>query len=154
MYNKFQDLINLTPQNKLYSVVVIITVIFMYYLFTVDIYTIFITKGYYKDNMLYMSVEYNDTSKVNDAVVMSINNDKVKFKINNIGEIKLDEHNLVNYQDYIIDLDKQYKNNELLDIKMYYNKERVYKKLLGKIIWKEYDENIIGIWIKPNKRWY
>lgn len=134
MYNKFQDLINLTPQNKLYSVVVIITVIFMYYLFTVDIYTIFITKGYYKDNMLYMSVEYNDTSKVNDAVVMSINNDKVKFKINNIGEIKLDEHNLVNYQDYIIDLDKQYKNNELLDIKMYYNKERVYKKLLGKII--------------------
>ena len=134
MYNKFQDLINLTPQNKLYSVVVIITVIFMCYLFTVDIYTIFITKGYYKDNMLYMSVEYNDTSKVNDAVVMSINNDKVKFKINNIGEIKLDEHNLVNYQDYIIDLDKQYKNNELLDIKMYYNKERVYKKLLGKII--------------------
>ncbi len=134
MYNKFQDLINLTPQNKLYSVVVIITVIFMCYLFTVDIYTIFITKGYYKDNMLYMSIEYNDTSKVNDAVVMSINNDKVKFTINNISEIKLDEYNLVNYQDYIIDLDKQYKNNELLDIKMYYNKERVYKKLLGKII--------------------
>ena len=134
MYNKFQDLINLTPQNKLYSVVVIITVIFMCYLFTVDIYTIFITKGYYKDNMLYMSIEYNDTSKVNDAVVMSINNDKVKFTINNISEIKLDEYNLINYQDFIIDLDKQYKNNELLDIKMYYNKERVYKKLLGKII--------------------
>ena len=134
MYNKFQDLINLTPQNKLYSVVVIITVIFMYYLFTVDIYTIFITKGYYKDNMLYMSIEYNDTSKVNDAVVMSINNDKVKFTINNISEIKLDEYNLINYQDFIIDLDKQYKNNELLDIKMYYNKERVYEKLLGKII--------------------
>lgn len=154
MYNKFQDLINLTPQNKLYSVVVIITVIFMCYLFTVDIYTIFITKGYYKDNMLYMSIEYNDIPKVNDAVVMSINNDKVKFTINNISEIKLDEYNLVNYQDYIIDLDKQYKNNELLDIKMYYNKERVYEKLLGKIIWKEYDENIISIWIKPNKRWY
>ena len=154
MYNKFQDLINLTPQNKLYSVVVIITVIFMYYLFTVDIYTIFITKGYYKDNMLYMSIEYNDIPKVNDAVVMSINNDKVKFTINNISEIKLDEYNLINYQDFIIDLDKQYKNNELLDIKMYYNKERVYEKLLGKIIWKEYDENIISIWIKPNKRWY
>lgn len=134
MYNKFQDLINLTPQNKLYSVVVIITVIFMYYLFTVDIYTIFITKGYYKDNMLYMSIEYNDIPKVNDAVVMSINNDKVKFTINNISEIKLDEYNLINYQDFIIDLDKQYKNNELLDIKMYYNKERVYEKLLGKII--------------------
>ena len=61
-----------------------------------------------------------------------------KYQINNISELKIDEIRMINYQTYELVINATFKQNEIIKITIYYNKERIIDKLCRLFFRKEY----------------
>lgn len=94
-----------------------------------EIYDTQTFKGISKENNIYLHIPiiYSDTFK-NGSYIM-INKDKRYFEIESISEILVDESSFLQYQEYVLKTDKEFKDNEILILTIYYNKEKILDKI-------------------------
>ncbi len=136
-YN-YYNLMHLNPRNYLLTLLIVVleTLIFSHVLFK-EVYS---RKNYYavfKDGYLYLNIDIDNTDAVNHGKYLNISGKKYEYKINNIGDLQVDEIKVVNYQTYELVINDSFKQNELQEITIYYNKERIINKLLKVFFGKE-----------------
>ncbi len=134
MFNNYQNILDLKVKSILYYLIVTTFVLFIAYILNFKTYSTYYTKGFYQEKNIYIKALLGEENKISKGSKMIINNKRTKYKINEISDVMLDSDNLLNYQVYKLEVATKYKENEILDIKIYYDKEKIYKKLLNKII--------------------
>lgn len=98
------------------------------YIINIKISDVYNTFGYVEENMLNINVPLTYSDTLNKMEFIKINDEKTDLEILNISEILVDKENLINYQ--VISLDgSRYKENQLMKVTIYYNKEKVWQKL-------------------------
>ncbi len=93
---------------------------------------IIITKN--KKNMkIYVYSEINNTENIINSNFMKIKSKNYDFHVHKIGNYELAENNSLAFQKIEINMDlprKYQKNNLVIPVKIFTNKQRIYKKIL------------------------
>lgn len=132
MYNNYQRLLNIKCHKlSMLLIVFILLIIFSIYLGNLEVYERYNLMGIYKENYLYVNVPLENSDTIIKAEYLCINRKKYKFKISNISDLLYDYSLNVNYQEIIMNIEKVFLENELVNITFYYNKEKLYKKIIN-----------------------
>lgn len=108
----------------LFLVIIILSLLLKVY----DTYTIY---GVYCDNKLLVDVETTNSDFVTGGTFIKINNNNYEYKVDSISSLKV--ANNVNYNEYEILIPKTFKENEVIKITFYKNKEILIKKIVKTI---------------------
>ena len=116
---------------KYFSIsIVIIGILMITLLLSIFIktYTSYQTLGIYMQGVIVVSVPIENSDAVNNGDYLTINGKQFKYKIEDISELQVVNFN--NYQDYYININKNFRNNEVVKITFYYDKQIVLKKIM------------------------
>lgn len=102
----------------------VITFILSFILKTYDTYH---TLGIYQDELV-VSIPLENSDAVNNGYYLTINNQDYKYQINKVSEMQAINYN--NYQDYYLNINKTFQQNEVVEITFYYNKEKLIEKIM------------------------
>ncbi|MEG0794424.1 MAG: hypothetical protein RSG95_01375 [Bacilli bacterium] len=130
MYNNYQKLLKIKHHNY-FLLIVIITLIsvFICYISNYKIYDKFNTYGVYKNGAIILNVEmeYSDTLFENN--ILKINKKEVDYEIVSLSDLLFDKN--INYQEVILKTKETYQENKILNLTFYYNKEKIFKKIIN-----------------------
>lgn len=131
--NSYNGLLNIDYKNNRLIITMIIIMILSlglsYFIKSYDTYTTYAT---YSNNQLLINMPIENSDSVNKGLFIILNNQKYDYKINKASNLL--ELNNVNYQQYYLNIENMYlKENQVIKITLYYNKERITKKIIKKI---------------------
>ena len=133
-------LLYLKPKREFIIVIVISFLIIsipiiMYFKNSYDIYNI---KGYIKCNPeCIVNINILDISTINNGAYLKINKNKNAYQIKTIGKMEFDYLTMTNYQTVEIQTklnDELKKDNLVVELSFYTNKERLLKKIIKRFI--------------------
>lgn len=133
--NNCDYLLNIKP--KSFKFILFTTLIFFFFLiiaFQIEIDDTYISKAYIQcdnDCKLIMSLSISDIKLLKEYNKVMIENNKLEINKIDISEIKVDLKNKTNYQilTIFVDNNNNLSNKTIQDIKIFYNKERIIKKI-------------------------
>lgn len=110
-----------------FIIMVIIAIGLTLYMLRVEVYDVYNTVGYIKNRSLVLNIpiEYSDT--IINGEYLVIEDEKYTYEVKNISEILLS--NNINYQEVVIDIENNFKENSIVDTNIYHDKEKVATKL-------------------------
>ena len=131
MINNYQRLLNIPYKNYFGLIIVVgLTIILTIYIATKSLYDrldlLAVSNG--RNLVLAVPIEYSDT--LTKDAVLNINKTKYNYAIESVSELLYDEVRQINYQNFIITIDKKYPLNEIVKVTFYYNKERIIQKVI------------------------
>ena len=124
----YDELINI--KYHLYHVFIIVTIIVLIisiFLLNIKVYNAFNTKGYIKNNKLVINIPIENSNIIINGKYLKIDNKKYNYEIENISEILLS--NNINYQEVILNMENDFKENTIIDVTIYYDLEKVATKI-------------------------
>ena len=124
----YDELINI--KYHLYHVFIIVTIIVLIisiFLLNIKVYNAFNTKGYIKNNKLVINIPTENSNIIINGKYLKIDNKKYNYEIENISEILLS--NNINYQEVILNIENDFKENTIIDVTIYYDLEKVATKI-------------------------
>lgn len=124
----YDELINI--KYHLYHVFIIVTIIVLIisiFLLNIKVYNAFNTKGYIKNNKLVINIPIKNSNIIINGKYLKIDNKKYNYEIENISEILLS--NNINYQEVILNIENDFKENTIIDVTIYYDLEKVATKI-------------------------
>ena len=90
--------------------------------------------GIYNDGYISINIDITNSDTIKKSNYIKINNNKYSYSISDISSLMADEINNINYQNYKIYINESFKENEIVKIDFFYNKQRIIKKLLDLFI--------------------
>lgn len=132
IYNNKKSFQNLKPKNLwLLALLIFITILSLIIIsIKVKTYDNYLVKGYVKCNEICYVITLVPTSL--DIENLKINNKKVNYEILN-SEIKLDEENMISYNEITLKPNIKLQDKEILNLNFYYHKQRIITKIKNKI---------------------
>lgn len=124
----YNELINI--KYHLYHIFIIITaivIIITIYILNIKIYSAYNTKGFIKNNKLVLNIPIENSEVIINGEYLVIEDKKYNYEIENISEILLS--NNINYQEVILNLKNDFKENSIIETTIYYDKEKVATKI-------------------------
>jgi hypothetical protein len=91
-------------------------------------YNVYNTKALFINNSIILNVELGNSDIINNSSYLKIDNKKYNYTIKSISDIKVD--NFINYQEFQIEVNNCFIENQVLDITFYYKKEKIIKKII------------------------
>ena len=134
----YYTLLNIKPKYKLWFLIItFLIIVFIIYFCNKNIYDTIKIKGIIKNNsiMINMPVKYSDT--LINGNFLKIDNKKYDYKINKISSLKIDDQSLLEYQTIEIKIVNNFKDNQILNLSIFYNNEKIINKIKRIIIGKE-----------------
>lgn len=131
MINNYQRLLNMHYRNYFgFFVIVSLMIILTIYIFKCSLYEKIDLLAVSDGNNLIVSVplEYSDTLAY--EAILNINGENIDYEITSISELLYDETKQINYQNYFIKINKKYPLNEIVKVTFYYNKEKIFRKVI------------------------
>ena len=113
----------------LFVILTIILICSFGYIINLKIFDTYNCKGIYNEDFIYINVPITYSDTLTKGNYLKINKEKYLYEIAEISEIEVDPTNLINYQTFKIKIEKEFINNELIDITIYSNKEKIIEKL-------------------------
>ena len=131
MVNSYQRLLHIKYHNHLCALLIfVLLVILSWYIAKKDMYDkldiLAVSDG--ENLLLNIPVKYSDT--LNESTIISIKNKRYSYKLNSISELLYDEVTKTNYQTFSISIEDKFPLNEIVNVRIYYNKEKIYLKVL------------------------
>lgn len=124
----YNELINI--KYHLYHIFIIITaivIIITIYILNIKIYSAYNTKGFIKNSKLVLNIPIENSEVIINGEYLVIEDKKYNYEIENISEILLS--NNINYQEIILNLKNDFKENSIIETTIYYDKEKVATKI-------------------------
>lgn len=124
------DILIIKPKYKVkFIIMIIILIVILLFLFNFQVSNTLKLKGIINNNeiILNLPVKYSDT--LIDGKFIKINNTKYLYKITNISPIKIDEQNMINYQTIHLKINEKLYQNQIIDITMFFQKEKLINKI-------------------------
>lgn len=106
-------------------ITMIITIILSSFLSTYDTYTMY---GVYNEGFLEVSVNIENSDAVDKGAYFEYENKKLNYQILDVSGLNIE--NNTNYQTYKLKINKEFKQNKIIKITFFYNKERIITKIL------------------------
>ena len=126
----YLDLINIKYSFKIELFILVIAfIIIIGYVLNIDIYECYQTYGYIEDELIKVKISIEDPDVLTNLKYIKIGSDNYDAEINEISEVLIDKDNFINYQMVELKIDERLNNNEVFKIGIFYNEEKVYKKL-------------------------
>lgn len=125
----YHNLLNMPFKKPIFILGIIsISCIISFWTFNQKIYDVYNTLGYINNDYLIVNIPVSSPDTISQMEYIKIDNQKYDLKIASISEIMLDQNSLVNYQELRFKVDKFYEN-QVMNVTIYYNKEKVLEKL-------------------------
>lgn len=127
----YLDLINIKYScKKGLFVLTTVFIIVLVYVLNLNMYESFNTYGYVQDELLNIKISIQTPDMLTNLKYIKIGSNNYKTEIKEISDVLLDEENLINYQMVKLKIDERLNNNQVFEICIFYNEEKVYKKIL------------------------
>lgn len=127
----YLDLINIKYScKKGLFVLTTVFIIVLVYVLNLNMYESFNTYGYVQDELLNIKISIQTPDMLTNLKYVKIGSNNYKTEIKEISDVLLDEENLINYQMVKLKIDERLNNNQVFEICIFYNEEKVYKKIL------------------------
>ena len=126
--NNYNSILSIKYKTSILSIIIssilIISLILSFFLQT---YTSYNVNGIYRDCLI-VSVPIENSDAVQKGEYLTIDGINYSYKIIKISELMVSDY--INYQEYYIRIDKNFRQNEVINITFYYNKQRIIKKII------------------------
>lgn len=128
--NNYYSLLNIKYRNSTFIVVIFLIIIILILLLTVlETYDTWKTLGVNKDGKITTSIPIENSDAVTGGEYIVIDNQNYQYKVLEISEFLVD--NYINYQNYVIKVDDVlFKENEVIEMTFYYNKQKIIQKII------------------------
>ena len=127
----YLDLINIKYScRKGLFVLIVIFMTLLVYVLNLNMYESFNTYGYVQDELLNIKISIEIPDMLTNLKYVKIGSNNYKVEIKEISDMLLDEENLINYQMVKLKIDERLNDNQVFKIGIFYNEEKVYKKIL------------------------
>lgn len=127
----YLDLINIKYScKKGLFVLTTVFIIVLVYVLNLNMYESFNTYGYVQDELLNIKISIETPDMLTNLKYVKIGSNNYKTEIKEISDMLLDEENFINYQIVKMKIDERLNNNQVFEICIFYNEEKVYKKIL------------------------
>lgn len=127
----YLDLINIKYScKKGLFVLTTVFIIVLVYVLNLNMYESFNTYGYVQDELLNIKISIQTPDMLTNLKYIKIGSNNYKVEIKEISDLLLDEENFINYQIVKMKIDERLNNNQVFEICIFYNEEKVYKKIL------------------------
>lgn len=127
----YLDLINIKYScKKGLFVLTTVFIIVLVYVLNLNMYESFNTYGYVQDELLNIKISIQTPDMLTNLKYVKIGSNNYKTEIKEISDMLLDEENFINYQIVKMKIDERLNNNQVFEICIFYNEEKVYKKIL------------------------
>lgn len=126
----YLDLINIKYTFKFSLIIFLIFfVLIISYVLNLNIYENFASYGYVLDDQINLKVLVDNPDILNNLKYIKIGSKDYKAEVKEISEVMLDSENFINYQIVKLKIDERLNDNEVFKVDIFYNEEKVYKKL-------------------------
>ena len=126
----YLDLINIKYTFKFSLIIFLIFfVLIISYVLNLNIYENFTSYGYVLDDQINLKVLVDNPDILNNLKYIKIGSKDYKTEVKEISEVMLDSENFINYQIVKLKIDERLNDNEVFKVDIFYNEEKVYKKL-------------------------
>ena len=119
---------------KIYKKTLIVVfgiIIIFLLLLNMNFYDVYNTKRYITNNNLILNIPYNYSDTIANGKYLKINNIKYNLKIITVNSPSVDINSNLIYQEIMVKLDENliYNDNTVLNVSIYYNKEKLLDKI-------------------------
>lgn len=126
----YEELLNIPYKPwKLFITMTIIIIICGLIIINIEIYDVYNTYAYYKEGNIVLNIPINYSDTILNGEYFKIDDEKSDLEVLYVSDILIDTDTLVNYQEVIIASSKNYPKNLIINISIYYNKEKVLDKI-------------------------
>ena len=126
----YEELLNIPYKPwKLLITMTIIIIICGLIIINIEIYDVYNTYAYYKEGNIVLNIPINYSDTILNGEYFKIDDEKSDLEVLYVSDILIDTDTLVNYQEIIIASSKNYPENLIINISIYYNKEKVLDKI-------------------------
>lgn len=126
----YEELLNIPYKPwKLFITMTIIIIICGLIIINIEIYDVYNTYAYYKEGNIVLNIPINYSDTILNGEYFKIDDEKSDLEVLYVSDILIDTDTLVNYQEIIIASSKNYPENLIINISIYYNKEKVLDKI-------------------------
>lgn len=116
------------PKHILIIFLIIVLLVSLIVTFKTKAYSSYKTYGVYLNSQLYVDIPITNSDAVNKGEYIKIDNQKYDIVIREISGLQTQGN--INYQTYSLKAFKEYKNNQIVEITFYYNKQRIITKIM------------------------
>ena len=126
----YEELLNVPYKTwKLLITMTIIIIICGLIIINIEIYDVYNTYAYYKEGNMVLNIPINYSDTILNGEYFKIDDEKVDLEVLYVSDILINTDTLVNYQEIIVSSAKDYPENLIINISIYYNKEKVFDKI-------------------------
>ncbi len=132
MQHSYASLYYLTYKKHVLLIILFIIIITSFVIsFNTKAYSSYKTYGIYLDNHLYVDIPTDNSDVVKKGSYLKIDDEKYDIQIEEISDLQVEGN--INYQTYSLKSFREYKNNQIVEMTFYYNKQRIIKKIINLI---------------------
>lgn len=126
----YLDLLNIKYKKGMILIISIFTVLSMLGLYlNRDICEVYKTYAYLSDGYLVVNVSINEPLVISELEYIKIDKKNYNVKVSQVSEVMLDERSMLNYETIYLESDYKYKEKQVFELSLFYNKEKGYQKL-------------------------
>ena len=126
----YEELLNIPYKPwKLLITMTIIIIICGLIIINIEIYDVYNTYAYYKEGNIVLNIPINYSDTILNGEYFKIDDEKSDLEVLYVSDILINTDTLVNYQEVIVASSKNYPENLIINISIYYNKEKVLDKI-------------------------
>lgn len=125
---KYEDVLFIKcPKNKVMFYFVCILIVLLYFANSMYTYDNLIVSGIYSEEIISINVLSDYSSIITRGEYIKIDDEKYEYQVLSVSEIISDGINY--YQTIEIEVPKNYFDNEVLEINIFYDHEKIIKKI-------------------------
>ncbi len=126
----YSYLINIPVKIKFILVVFIIQIIFILILILFfPVYRVYSTYFYVDQDLIYIKLPINNPDIIEKMEYGIINEKKYNLIVKNISPVMVNKETMENYQLVALESPKEFFNDEIIKIDIYYDRQKVWRKI-------------------------
>ena len=126
----YEELLNVPYKTgKIFIIITIFIIVGILVILNVEIYDVYNTYAYYREGNMVLNIPINYSDTILNGEYFKIDDEKVDLEVLYVSDILINTDTLVNYQEIIVSSAKDYPENLIININIYYNKEKVFDKI-------------------------
>lgn len=126
----YEELLNVPYKTgKIFIIITIFIIVGILVILNVEIYDVYNTYAYYREGNMVLNIPINYSDTILNGKYFKIDDEKVDLEVLYVSDILINTDTLVNYQEIIVASKNDYPENLIINISIYYNKEKVFDKI-------------------------
>ncbi len=126
----YEELLNVPYKTgKIFIIITIFIIVGILVILNVEIYDVYNTYAYYREGNMVLNIPINYSDTILNGKYFKIDDEKVDLEVLYVSDILINTDTLVNYQEIIVASKNDYPENLIINISIYYNKEKVLDKI-------------------------